>query len=44
MIVEDWQPGLKKVTMRVLWTPGGAEEKSFEKAFYIHDDANYGER
>lgn len=44
MIVEDWQPGLKKVTMRVLWTPGGAEEQSFEKAFYIHDDANYDER
>jgi hypothetical protein len=44
MIVEEWQPGLKKVTMRVLWTPGGAEEKTFEKAFYIHDDANYDER
>ena len=44
MIVQDWQDGLKKITMRVLWTPGGAEEQSFEKAFYVHDDANYDER
>jgi quinol-cytochrome oxidoreductase complex cytochrome b subunit len=44
MIVEDWQSGLKKVTMRVLWTPGGGEEQSFEKSFYIHDDATYDER
>lgn len=41
MIIEDWQPSLKKVTMRVFWTPEGSTEKTFEKTFYIHDDANY---
>jgi hypothetical protein len=30
--------------MRVLWTPGSSEEQSFEKSFYIHDDATYDER
>jgi hypothetical protein len=44
MIIEDWQSDLKKVTMRVLWTPGSDEEQSFEKSFYIHDDATYDER
>jgi quinol-cytochrome oxidoreductase complex cytochrome b subunit len=41
MIIEDWQPGLKKITMRVFWTPEGETEQTFEKSFYIHDDADY---
>jgi quinol-cytochrome oxidoreductase complex cytochrome b subunit len=43
MIIENWQDGLKKVTMRVFWTPEGDSEQTFEKTFYIHDEANYDE-
>jgi hypothetical protein len=43
MIIENWQDGLKKVTMRVFWTPEGDSEQTFEKTFYIHDEANYEE-
>lgn len=41
MIIEDWQDGLKKITMRVFWTPEGEEERTFEKSFYIHRDSGY---
>ncbi len=41
MIIENWQEGLKKVTMRVFWTPEGDSEQTFEKTFYIHDNSNY---
>ncbi len=41
MIIEDWQPGLKKITMRVFWTPEGSEEQTFEKSFYVHENAGY---
>jgi quinol-cytochrome oxidoreductase complex cytochrome b subunit len=41
MIIEEWQEGLKKVTMRVFWQPEGQAEKTFEKAFYIHQDSGY---
>jgi ubiquinol-cytochrome c reductase cytochrome b subunit len=41
MIIENWQEGLKKVTMRVFWTPEGSSEQTFEKTFYIHNDSNY---
>ncbi|MEA3337452.1 MAG: cytochrome bc complex cytochrome b subunit [Chloroflexota bacterium] len=41
MIVENWQDGLKKVTMRVFWTPEGQDEQTFEKPFYIHQDSGY---
>ncbi len=41
MIIENWQEGLKKVTMRVFWTPEGSTEQTFEKTFYIHNDSNY---
>jgi ubiquinol-cytochrome c reductase cytochrome b subunit len=44
MIIENWQDGLKKVTMRVIWTPEGSEEQTFEKTFYIHDSADYDKR
>jgi quinol-cytochrome oxidoreductase complex cytochrome b subunit len=41
MIIEDWQDGLKKLTMRVFWTPEGSDEQTFEKPFYIHADSGY---
>ncbi len=41
MIIENWQEGLKKVTMRVFWTPEGSSEQTFDKTFYIHDNSNY---
>ncbi|MCS6845207.1 MAG: cytochrome bc complex cytochrome b subunit [Caldilineales bacterium] len=41
MIIEDWQPGLKKVTMRVFWTGKDGTEQTFEKSFYIHEEAGY---
>lgn len=44
MIIENWQDGLKKVTMRVFWTPVNSEEQTFEKTFYVHDGSNYDER
>jgi quinol-cytochrome oxidoreductase complex cytochrome b subunit len=43
MIIENWQPGLKKTTMRVFWQPEGSEEKTFEKSFYIHEESGYSE-
>ena len=43
MIIENWQDGLRKVTMRVFWTPEGSSEQTFEKTFYIHNDSNYDE-
>ena len=44
MIIENWQDGLKKVTMRVFWTPEGDTEQTFEKTFYIHDQSDYDNR
>ncbi len=40
MIVEDWQVGLKKVTMRVLWNDG---EDTFEQNVFLHQASGYGE-
>jgi ubiquinol-cytochrome c reductase cytochrome b subunit len=44
MVIEDWQTGLKKVTLRVLWTnakDGGPGE--YSQTVYIHEDSNYGQ-
>ena len=41
MIIESWQEGLKKITMRVFWTPAGSDQQTFEKTFYVDDDSNY---
>ncbi len=43
LIIEEWQPELKKVTMRVFWQPEGSDEQTFERAFYIHEAADYDE-
>ncbi|HJN41727.1 MAG TPA: hypothetical protein QF589_06435, partial [Anaerolineales bacterium] len=40
MIVEDWQVGLKKVTLRVLWNSG---EDTFEQNVFLHQASGYGE-
>ena len=44
MIIENWQDGLKKITMRMFWTPAGSAEQTFEKSFYVHNNSNYDER
>jgi|Deesub1362A_J573_1020465.scaffolds.fasta_scaffold01113_9 quinol-cytochrome oxidoreductase complex cytochrome b subunit len=42
MIVEDWQPGLKKITMRVVWVDGETGEPGeFSQVAYFHRDSNY---
>jgi hypothetical protein len=44
MIIEDWQTGLKKVTLRIIWTntdDGSAGE--FSETTYLHQDSNYGQ-
>ena len=43
MIIEEWQDGLKKITMRIFWQPEGVDEQTFEKTFFIHEEAGYGE-
>jgi hypothetical protein len=44
MIIEDWQTGLKKITLRITWTnteDGSAGE--FSQTTYLHQDSNYGQ-
>ena len=44
MVIEDWQTGLKKITLRVLWT--NAEDGStgeYSQTVYLHEDSNYGQ-
>jgi hypothetical protein len=42
MVIEDWQQDLRKITMRVLWTPAGeTKEQQYAKTIYIHRLANY---
>ena len=38
MVIEPWQDGLKKVTLRVTWD---GMPQAFEKSTYIHADSNY---
>ena len=41
-VVEDWQTNLKKVTLRVTWTPRGlGDTGSYEKVTYLHKDSVY---
>ena len=41
-IVEDWQSNLKKVTLRVTWTPRAVGDTgTFEKVIYLHKDSAY---
>jgi hypothetical protein len=42
MIIEDWQSGLKKITLRITWInteDGSAGE--FSETAYLHQDSNY---
>jgi len=38
MIIEEWQDGLKKITLRVTWNGGN---DSFSQDVYVHRDSNY---
>ena len=41
-VVEDWQSDLKKITLRITWTPQVAGDTgSFEKVIYLHRDSVY---
>jgi ubiquinol-cytochrome c reductase cytochrome b subunit len=38
MVIEQWQPSLKKVTLRITWD---GMPQAFSKSAYIHAEANY---
>ena len=39
MVMEDWQPDLKKITMRIVWDdPQTNKAKTFEKHLFLHRD------
>jgi len=40
MVIEDWQVGLKKVTLRVLWNDG---DNSFSQNVFLHQNSGYEE-
>ncbi len=41
-VVEDWQTNLKKVTLRITWTPREkGDTGTFEKIIYLHKDSAY---
>ena len=40
MIIDDWQPNLKKITVQVLWNGGN---DSFSQNVYLHEESDYGE-
>lgn len=41
-LVEDWQPNLKKVTLRLQWTPmNPADTGSYDRTIYLHKDSEY---
>jgi hypothetical protein len=41
-VVEDWQTNLKKITLRITWTPRGAGDTgTYEKIIYLHKDSEY---
>jgi hypothetical protein len=51
MIVEEWQPGLKRITFRIIWGQGlnnaeacaPAAKDEFCQTAYFHERANYGQ-
>jgi hypothetical protein len=44
MVIEDWQPGLKKITLRVLWINGATGEPGeFSNTTYLHQSSDYGQ-
>lgn len=41
-VVEDWQTHLKKITLRITWTPmQKGDAGSYEKVIYLHKDSAY---
>jgi hypothetical protein len=39
LMVEDWQAGLKRVTLRIGWqAPGGNARKTLEKLVHLHQE------
>jgi len=41
-VVEDWQTNLKKVTLRLTWSPmNPADTGSFERTIHLHKDSDY---
>ncbi len=41
-VIEDWQSDLKKVTLRITWTPRApGDTGAFEKIVYVHRDSAY---
>ncbi len=41
-LVEDWQTNLKKVTLRLQWTPmNSADTGSYDRTIYLHKDSEY---
>jgi hypothetical protein len=44
VVIEDWQTGLKKITLRVLWTEASTGEPGENsQSVYLHRDSNYGQ-
>jgi ubiquinol-cytochrome c reductase cytochrome b subunit len=39
MVIEEWQPNLKRVTPRLFWNdPESGDEKSYEHSIYLHQN------
>lgn len=44
MVIEDWQPGLKKITLRVLWIDQATGDPGeFNNSTYLHQNSDYGQ-
>jgi hypothetical protein len=44
VVIEDWQTGLKKITLRVLWTEASTGQPGENsQSVYLHRDSNYGQ-
>ncbi len=41
MIVEDWQPGLKRITFEVTWVNEDGTMDDYSQTAYYHQNANY---
>jgi ubiquinol-cytochrome c reductase cytochrome b subunit len=45
MVIEDWQTGLKKITLRIVWSdPGSGTATEYSHTAYLHRDANHGQK
>jgi len=44
LVIEEWQPDLKKVTTHIEWSdPDSGEVKTYEKHFFLHREREYSE-